>query len=417
MRKSNRGKEAPYVKPVKRVELSEWNVRVRMILIVVFLSIAVVAIVSGIRSVLRTEPGWQEVVAKSDQPNCSEDFVLNYDFSGSGSGATAQFKTLTALYTTACEDAFRCFSPDVQGSGSANVHDLNAHPNEIVTVDSLLYNALALAQQYQNRGIFLGGIYAEYGRIFYAETEVEAELYDPSQNAEQRAYIAELASYANDPAMIDVQLLGDNQVKLLVSEEYLACAEENEIVNFVDFGWMKNAFIADYLAQILMDNGFTNGYLASFDGFTRNLDQRGNSYSVNIFDRDSDGISMPAVLTYTAPASLVFLRDYPMGKADVWQYYAFQNGRIVNLMIDPLDGMNKAAVDSLFAYTGSQSCAEVLLQLVPVVIADVFSEAQLQTLATEGVHSIWCEGQNLLYTDHEVNLTVADAAYTKAFAG
>ena len=61
MRNSNRGKDLPHVRPVQRIELSESHVKLRMILIVVLLAIATVAIVIGLSSALKTEPGWQEI--------------------------------------------------------------------------------------------------------------------------------------------------------------------------------------------------------------------------------------------------------------------------------------------------------------------------------------------------------------------
>ena len=183
---------------------------------------------------------------------------------------------------------------------------------------------------------------------------------------------------------------------------------------------MKNAFIADYLAQVLTDHGFTNGYLVSFDGFTRNLDTRGNTYAFNVFDRMGKDIYTPAVLTYTAPASIVSLRDYPLSKSDVWHYYAFQNGRIANLLVDPADGMCKASLDSLVSYSADQSCAELLLQMIPVFISDDFSAEQVKMLMPAGIHSIWCEDSTVYYTDAQANLAIQpqpDVSYSKVFGG
>ena len=391
-----------------------------MILIVVLLAIAVVSILTGLSSALRTEPGWQEITVETKQPNCGEEFVLNYDFSDAGSAATSQFKTLTALYSTACADAFHIFSPDVQSDDLFNVHYLNAHLNETVTVDPTLYDALSLIQQHESRHIYLAAVYAEYDRIFQSENEVTAAEHDPAQNPALMEYISQAASFANDPTKIDIQLLGGNQVKLQVSDDYLAFLVENEIEALIDFGWMKNAFIADYLAQVLADNGFTTGYLASYDGFTRNLATRGKNYSFNVFDRQGAGIYMPAVLTYTEPSAIVFLRDYPMGQSDAWHYYAFPNGRIASMLIDPADGMDKASVDSLVSYGANQSCAELLLQMVPVFISDEFSAAGLKTMAANGMYSIWCEDQTLCYTDADANHSLQpqeNMTYTKVYAG
>jgi len=420
MRNSNRGSDRPPVRRIQRVELSESDVKLRLILIVVLLAVATVSIGVAISSALKTEAGWQRIQVQSAKANCNDDFILNYDFTDAGSAASDGYKKLTTLYSTACEDAYRIFSPDVQGGTFANVHDLNARPNEVVTVESALYRALELVQQFENRNLYLAPVYTEYDHIFRSESEVEAASYDPAQNPELVEDLAQLAAFANDPSMIDIQLLGSNQVRLMVSEEYLAFVRENEIEKMIDFGWMKNAFIADYLAQILADNGFTDGYIASFDGYTRNLDKRGNSYSFNIYHRTGPDIYQSAVLHYTAPAAIVFLRDYPMSKADVWHYYAFQNGRMANMLIDPEDGMCKASVDGLTAYAADQSCAEVLLQTIPVFITDELSREALQELASNGINSIWCEGQNVLYTDAAANLTLQpqdDISYTKVFAG
>ena len=419
MKNSNRGRRVPYVRPVQRVELSESNVKARMILIVVLLSIAVVAIVTGLMSALRTEPGWNKITVESNQLNCGQDFTLNYDFTDAGSAASSEFKNLTAIYSAACEDAFLIFSPDVASDQNNNLQHLNAHPNEVVTVDPVLYRALELASAYRNRSIYLGGVYAEYDRIFRAETDVEAASYDPAQNPEQAEYLALAAKFANDPAMIDILLLDNNQVQLQIAEEYRSFAQLYEIENLIDFGWMKNAFIADYLAQVLTDNGYTKGYLASNDGFTRNLDTRGNSYSVNIFDRQPDGIYVPAVMTYNGPQSLVFLRDFPMVQQDSPRYYVFSDDRIVSMLIDPKDGMSKAGVDSLLAYSKDQGCAEILLQMIPVFISDDLNTDALLALEENGVHSIWCDDLNICYTDMQVNLAVQpqeNFSYSKVFA-
>ena len=419
MKNSDRGRR-PYISPIKRVELSEGNVKVRMILIVLFLSLAVVALATGLMSSLRTEPGWNQIEAQASKINCSQEFSLNYDFSDAGSAANAQFKELTAIYSTACEDAYSIFSPDVRSEKSDNVYELNARPNEIVTVDPALYSALTLMRSSLRRNIYLAPVYAEYNRIFMAGNEVEAADADPAQNPELVEDIARLASFVNDPAMIDVQLLGNNQVKLFVAEEYLTFVKDNEIENLVDFGWMKNAFIIDYLAQVLIENGYTNGYLSSFDGFTRNLDTRGNAYSINVFDRQGSDIYGAAVLNYTAPQAIVSLRDYPMTQMDQWHYYGFANGRIATMMIDPRDGMDKAAVDSLLCYSEDQSCAEILIHAAPVFIRDEFDERILRADADLGIYSIWCEDRTIFHTEEQVKLTVnpqENFAYTKVFAG
>ena len=420
MRNSNQGKYTPYVRPIQRIELSEANVKGRLIMIVVLLALAVVAIATGMMSVLRPELGWNQIEAQAKGLNCSQEFSFHYDFTDAGSDASAQKKALTALYSAACEDAFYIFNADLSAESFTNVCDLNQHPNETVTVHPVLYQAFELIRQHQNRSLSLAPVYGEYNRIFMASNEVEAAEADPRQNPELPADLAHLAGFANDPAMIDLQLLGNNQVRLQVAQEYLDYAREYELERLIDFGWMKNAFITDYLAQTLIDSGFTSGYLVSFDGFTRNLDTRSNRYSVNLFNRVEQDIYLPAVLSYTAPQTIVFLRDFPLTQVDNVHYYPFPGGRIATMLIDPADGLDKAAVDSLLSYSSSQSCAELLLQLAPLFIRDEFHPEDLLALAEQGTHSIWFEDFVLRYTDPAADIALQpqeDVAYSKDFAG
>ena len=231
----------PYIRPVTRIELSEQNIKLRWILIVVLLSIAVVAIVTGLMAALETEPGWQEMQVSSTEINCSQDFVLMYEFGRDGLDATAEYKNVTSLYSQLTELAWHIFTADA-AAGQNNLYYLNRHVNEAVLVPEELYGALDLLAAYGCRDPFLAPVVRQYEPVFLAANDAEAALYDPTREEEQRAYLRELAAYASDPAMIHLELLGENRVSLNVAPEYLAFAEENGIETFIDLGWMKNAF-------------------------------------------------------------------------------------------------------------------------------------------------------------------------------
>ena len=395
----------PYIRPVKRVELSETNVKIRMIAIVVLLAIAVTAIGTGLMSVLKTEPGWQLVQANSQKANCGSDFVLQYDFSLDGGDASAKYRQLEILYSQAVEEAFLIFSADVEDAACANAAFLNAHLNEIVTVHEALYEALSLVVQYNDRHVFTAPAAVEYNRVFLSEGDAEAMQYDPAHNAETARWLQDLAIFVSDEGHIGLDILDNNQVRLNVSEEYLAFGEEYGIEIYLDFGWMTNAFRADYLADALKDAGFTNGYLASYDGFTRNLDTRGNSYSVNLFARNGNDINLPAQLDYNRPVSIVALRDYPMTQEDRWHYYGYENGDIVTAFVDPVDCRSKCAISDLVCYSYDLGCAEVLMQSAKTFTADAFLEENLAQLTQEGIWSIWSQGLTLMYNEKEAAVT------------
>lgn len=403
----------PGLKPVTRIELSEKNEKKRIAAAVLMFVVGMAGIAYGLFSLLNTEAGWQEIEASSDQRNCSGDFTLVYDLSGYGGSAATVNRQLNQLYTQAAEDAYKLFNADAEEEGLYNLHYLNTHVNEAVTVEPALYEALSLIDAYGNRNIYLAPVYAEYDRIFICDNSAEAVQYDPAYNASLIPYIAEAAAFADDPEMIRLELLENQQVRLFVSEEYLAFAEENEITAFVDFSWMKNAFIADYIAQVFLDNGFTRGYLVSYDGFTRNLDDRGNSFAVNIFDRQGNTINIPARMTYESAMSIVYLRDYPLTEQDRWHYMGYDSGDITSIYLDSADGLNKCAIDSLVSYSAERGCAEILLGMIPTYIAEEFAPEGLAALAEDGVYSVWCEDSTLFCNDPAAQLEILLDSYSK----
>lgn len=403
----------PRLKPVTHVELSDEHIKLRGILAIAFLLLGVGLLAYSLTSALSVEAGWQEVEVSSNQINCSGDFVLMYDFSGSSSSATEQYKRLTNLYTEATEDAFLIFTPNVLEDGVGNVAFLNAHVNETVEVEEALYQALELVNAYSDRHVFQAPATGMYNLVFFSESDEEAACFDPARNEDNAAWLRELAQYVSDPEAIWLELLGDNRVRLNVSDDYLRFAEENEIEAFLDFGWMTNAFLADYLANVLIENGFCSGYLVSYDGFTRNLDQRGTSYTFRIFDRQGSQIGVPAQMYYTAPASIVYLRSYPMSEEDRWHYYTYSSGEIVTIFLDTADCMSKSATNNLVCYSANQSCAEILLQTADVFIAEQLQTEKLNALTAGGVFSIWCEGQVIRYNDADLTLELTeDSQYT-----
>ena len=221
-----------------------------------------------------------------------------------------------------------------------------------------------------------------------------------------------LEKKTKEPQAVQLVLLGSNKVMLQVSQEYLTFVKENEIRFLLDFGWLRNAFIADYIASVLTENGFTNGHISSVDGFTRNLDQRGNSYSLNLFNRYEDGIDLAAVMDYTAPQSLVVMRNYPMYALESNRYYSFSDGRIVTAMIDPVDGQSKTATNNLVSYSANLSCGQLALSVMPVYVADAFSENALNALTEQGIYSVWFNGKQLMHNQNDLKLTVNDPYYT-----
>ena len=386
------------------IELSQAHQKPRLILICVLIVIAAVAFATGVTSCLNGEPGWRAIEASTGEVNCGEDFVFQYFFPASNSAASKMSKQITALYGEAAEKAYWLFNADGTHEEIKNVAYLNRHPNETVEIDPVLYNALDLLTGGGNRLLYLAEVYSQYDNVFLSELDSEAAAWDPARSEENRDYVNQILLFSNDPAHVSLELLENYRVCLTVSDAYLAFADENEFTNFIDFHWTKNAFIVDYFAQLMIDAGYTDGYIGSYDGFTRNLMNKEEIFSFNVFDRIGNGIELVARMEYAEPMSIVFLRNYPMSNKDRWNYYIYADGTGATAYVDPTDGLSKTADTNLVSYATGHGCAEILMEMIPAYVTDTLDETALQSMAERQIYSIWCKDTTVCYNDPDLQL-------------
>ncbi|MDE7202686.1 MAG: hypothetical protein K2O91_12485 [Lachnospiraceae bacterium] len=406
-RTGGRRRDLPHPRPVNKIELSAEHGRLRLILAVVFLVMGAFFIAYSVANLSSKESGWNEIEVQSSEYNCSGDFVFLYCLGEGDVSATAENKAISACYSNATEYAFQMFTNDVEYESIHNMYYINRHPNQEIEVDDILYQAFSLIQKSGNRSLYLAPVYEQYDGLFHCTEEYQAVEYDPYLNEDVADYYAAITSFANDAGMINLELRGENRIYLRVAEEYLAFALENEIGSFIDFYWMKNAFIVDYIADTMRANGFVLGSISSYDGFVRNLDDiSGWEYAFNLFNRDGDFLYQAGVMRYDHAMSVVYLRDYPTNNnLDGQYYYKYQDGGIRTAYIDTADGYCKSAVGSLVSYSPNSSCAEILLQVMPVYINDYFEAERLSELVRGGVYSIYCDDSKILYNESSLVLT------------
>jgi len=373
--------------------------------LIALVALALTAFAYGINSALSKESGWTEIeVDSTSELNCGEEFVLMYNLGASGTSATAENKLIKKLYSESSMKAYQLFTNDAEYEGINNISYINSHPNEEIEVDEVLYQAFSLLKKYENRNIYLAPIYMQYDDMFYCNDDTEIVDYDPFTNDEVAKDYQEIADFAVNSEAVDVQLLGDNRIKLHVSDEYLKYAQENYIASFIDFFWMKNAFITDYLADVLILNGYTLGSISSYDGFVRNLDESGTSFSFNIYDKVGETIYYAGAMHYRGAQSIVYLRNYMMNNQDVQHYYQLRNGEVRTAYLDTKDGICKSSMNNLVLHSKEAGCAEVLLNMIPLYITDEFSEESLSDLCEKEIYSIYCKDYVIYYNDSSIRL-------------
>ena len=399
------------MQPVKSIELSNKHITLRLIATVAFLLIAAVAFTYGISSLFHVEEGWTEIEASTTAGiSCSSEFTLYYNLGASGTSARTEKRSLVSIYSEAAAKAYRLFTPYEGFEDVSNIYYINRHPNEVIEIDSVLYAAFEQLDSRGDRSLYLGPAYAIYDNIFFCTEDYQLADFDPLLNEPLRELFSQIAFFARDEASIRLELLGDDRIRLYVSPEYLAFAESEELTTFIDFYWMKNAFIADYLAERLTAAGLTYGTISSYDGYFRNLDENGETeYGLNIYGRDGGTVDHAADMQYTGSISIVYLRDFMLSSLDSQHYYRLADGEIRTPYLSVADGLPYAAAPGLTAYSRSAGCAQTLLELIPIYIADKLNTDALLNLRGLGIDSIFVVGGIVYCTDPALALLVADA--------
>ena len=384
-------------KPVQKVQLSEKNVGRRIVLVVLFLAIGSGFLVYGFMNFLRGDSGWREISVKAgSELNCSEDFTLKYNVGAGGVSAGGEAKALSLIYTDAAVKGYRLFNIDESFDDVTNLYDINQHPNEVMTVDPVLYDALKKVSDANCREIYLGPLYASLENLCMSNDDAAEEA-------------AAVAAFAQNPDDISMEFPGENQVCLHVSDAYQVYAAEMGYTAYLDFFWMKNAFLIDYLADTIRGEGYQLGIISSKDGFVRCLDETGEKeYQYPLYHLSGNEIQSHGTMTYEGPKSIVFFHAYQAGSPDTYRYYQYQDGTMRTPYLSASDGKDHTAASELIVYSGEYGCADTLLAALSDYQAESLSGESLKTLASQKIYSVWFENNEIQTTDEKFSVTAVN---------
>lgn len=399
-------RDLPHPRPVEKIQLSDEHVGRRLAATVILLVIGAAALAYAFAQMAAPESGWQTIEASTAQgPSLSGELTLLYELGTGEESPSAEGSAISALYSDACRTLYQLFHTTESFESVTNLRDLSLHPNETLTVDEVLYRALETVQRSGDRTIYLGPVYERYNGLFSCQTDEERAAFDPRLSADVAREYETLAAYARDQSAIDLRLLEDQQVCLYVSEDYLAFARREGVERFLDFGWLKNAFVVDAVAEQMMEAGFTHGVISSYDGFQRNLDSRETAYGQNVLDYADGTLYTAAVLSYQGPRSMVCLRNFAVEELDGHRICRLESGEMRTTYLSPEDGLCRSAVHDLIGYSQELGCGETALKLAPVYVAETLDPGALEGLAREGIQSVYCKDWVIHATEPDVEIT------------
>lgn len=388
-------------KPVENVEISTSHVGLRIVAVVLLVLVAATAFVYGLNGLFSGTDGWQQIEADVDDLSAATELTFMYDIGAGSESATTERKAIVVIYSDACETAYQLFTPDNEYEYVFNVWYINNHPNEEIQVEEALYSALEMMIENGGRELYLAPIYAEYESLCFSDEDWQAEEFDPLYNDVEAEYFEEVLGFISTDEHVSLELLGDNTVRLSVSDEYLEYASEMGITSFIDFSWTTNAFIVDYVADVMIENGYTAGLIGSNDGFTRNLGGCDDLFTYTLYSKQGNTVYSVADLYYEGTCSFVYAHSYALTSDDTYSYYTYESGDTRTPYISTTDGLSKAATDDLVLYSATSPCANLVLDLIDVYIADELDETKLESLVSDGVYAIYYDGFTVMHTEDE----------------
>lgn len=333
---------------------------IRLVTVIALIALAVAAFTYAIGKLVTAESGYREVECTANATNCSSEFIFTYNLGVSGMSPTAELKAVTNLYNERAMFYYRVFHPTQEFDGMKNVASLNTHPNETLTVPAELYASLEKAAADGERNIYLAPFFAYYETLFASSYDEDAATWDPARNAELKAEYEKTLSFVSDPSHAELTFGGENKVTLKVSDAYLAYAKEVGITTFIDFFWMKNAFIADLFASDLIAGGYVYGSIASRDGYVRNLDESSAEYAFDFFDLRDSAITHSGKLVYKGKAALCSFHSFILDDVDKLYTYYYSNGDVVTRYVSPENALTDGQGSAMLVYSRDMGCVDLL---------------------------------------------------------
>ena len=399
------GGQQRVAKPVEKITIDERVfTKRRIFFIALFLCLGIGALAYGFTHLHGSERGWQTIVPdKIGEESCCYDFTLTYEFGTTKKSARKERSSLEAAYKKLAKRAYRVFDRRAEYEEIGNLCSINRHPNEEVEVEPELYRALETCLSYEERLLFLGALTEHVEALLASDSDEALMEYDPYSNEEVMAFYRATAEYVNDPGSVSLELCGDNRVMLRVSPEYEAFAKANDIVDYIDFGWVRNAFICDYLADELTKQGFEHGILQSYDGFVRNFCKGDKAFRYALTFAVNGTAYSAGEMAYHGSMSFVWFHDYPASRAESeYRIMALADGKKRHTYLGT-DGLPESALADMLCWSQKRSCGEVAVLMARYYISDSYdSEKAVSEADQKGIGLLTCTDGDLFCTDAQM---------------
>lgn len=401
-------------KPVEKIEINIKHVKLRFFIVIVLVLVVIGVGVYMLVSSLTETDGWKDIPVNSnlEHYNYGDEFYFQYNLGKSGKGATEEFKELQQVYSESIISTSKDLSSYDSYEDVHNVYYINSHINEDIVVSDYLFDALNKVLEKEPNFLYYGPIHSEYEKFLLTAKEATAKSFDPHYSLELSNYYTRVIEKINN-GDISISLNQENKsVRLNVNEEYknliIENTTENTVPHYIDFGWLKEPLIMDYLYDKLTSLGFIYGYITTYRGCFMNLYKNFN-YQLNINNYIDNVSQRSARMTIINPMRGIQFRNFSVYDSyDLYHLFTYKDGVSRTDYINYSDGLDYASIDSLTCYSYNLSLTEIALAGVKVYSNNVFNMESL--LSNTNIESVWVLNKQLKYTDKKVEVITLNKA-------
>ena len=296
-----------------KITLSEKHIKLRLVLTIFFLIVAVAAFTIGVVSIGKKSSGYQTIQAKTDAEALTYNnaVTFRYYLEGKSNQIKRSARELEAVYTPVLASAYKRLDANNVYTGEVSIGLINRNMGSPVSVSPGLYAVLkdAYSKTLENRGynMFAGALFAEWESIQILD---EPDEFDPVNNDFQASRIAAIAAVVSDLSNFKLEFLDDVNctVRFSVSKEYQDFCKDYEIQAYaLDLNNLKDAYMLAMMADDLVNAGYRFGHMSTAQGMVVNTSERGSlGYSMYTLEGgneiayatiDIDGVFCSATFT------------------------------------------------------------------------------------------------------------------------
>jgi len=315
----------------EEITVSTKHLRLRTVLFILAVLVAVAAFAVGITGLTRKSPGYNRIeVTDKDLLRWNGAVDFEYLFEGSGAVMRVQSKELQGIYGEALGWAEKLLDASERYPGYANLATVNQCMGQDVTVSRELFDVLtdawARTQAGEGYSMFAGPLWAEWSSLLLLE---DPEEFDPAVDAEEAERLRRLAEVVNDPENFRFQIVDAQEhiIRFGVSEKLMRLLEELELsCPVLDLNALHDAYLLQLIAGRIEDRGYQNGFLTTPGGLTLTLSGKTEG-ELRVFGL-SGGKAIPAAKTpLQGGTAYGCARAFPLPEETYWYYSVEAEGQ------------------------------------------------------------------------------------------